>query len=150
MPLPALDVDREQVRMLCVQYGPREAARMCGIKEATVLDWCASGKWLADIRLAKAKPVNQSSPIKPPAQALTDTIVADGIATKTAAMIFAKLTSQHAAKLAETSPDEALAQAMNVKAVLGTAQIAGSWASAVGDGGTVVNIALIGMKLDQS
>lgn len=45
-------------------------------------------------------------------------------------MRYARLSAEHAVKLAETSPDEALAQAPNVKAVVGTAAIAGGWGDA--------------------
>lgn len=49
-----LDIDREAVRVLTVAVGPREAARQMGLKEATVLQWCHRGDWLAH-----TKPENQ-------------------------------------------------------------------------------------------
>lgn len=152
---PPLDVDRDQVRMLCIQHGPREAARMCGIAEATVLDWCAKGKWLADTRIRAAKlPMPPSmrpiAPIKTPVDALTEALIRDGNATRSAAMRYARLTSEHAATLAEASPEVALTQASDVKSAVQVAALAGSWAVASGDSAPVVNIALIGMKLGDS
>lgn len=53
MPAP-LAVDREQVRMLVVEHGVREAARRCNLNENTVLSWSDRGGWLDHL-----KPENQ-------------------------------------------------------------------------------------------
>lgn len=146
MPAP-LNVDKEQVRMLVLSVGVREAARQCGIKEATVQDWSAKGKWLADTRTviipAKLPPpasMRPTDPTRQPADALADTLRADGNATKLAAMRYARLTSNHAVALAETAPDEALEQAGNVKQVLQAAAIAGGWAVQDGQPSVSVNL----------
>lgn len=52
----ALDVDREQVRMLVLAVGVREAARQMGLNEKTVLHWSHTGNWLAHLRQPNAKP----------------------------------------------------------------------------------------------
>ena len=44
----ALDIDREQVQMMVLTYGVREAARMLGLSEDTVATWSARGRWLVD------------------------------------------------------------------------------------------------------
>lgn len=43
----AIQVDKEQVRMLVLSVGVREAARQMGIAESTVQYWSMTGKWLA-------------------------------------------------------------------------------------------------------
>lgn len=64
MPAP-LAVDREQVRMLAMELGPREAARRCNLKEDTVLQWSKRGNWLAHLREPDLmKPVSmQKTPV---------------------------------------------------------------------------------------
>ena len=52
-----LDIDKEQVRMLVLDIGVREAAKRLGISENTVLSWSRRGKWLEFLR----------QPPKPPA-----------------------------------------------------------------------------------
>jgi hypothetical protein len=37
--------DREAIRMLAIELGAREAARRCGIPEATVCKWASRYKW---------------------------------------------------------------------------------------------------------
>src|SRR5690348_6447695 len=44
----ALDIDREQVQMLALTYGVREAARMLDLPENTVKSWCTREGWLVD------------------------------------------------------------------------------------------------------
>lgn len=144
MPAP-LDVDREQVRMLVLSVGVREAARQMGIKESTVMQWSARGKWLEHTRAqpllpASMQPVIVSGVISP-ADALENTLREDGNATKTAGMKYARRAAEHAAKLAEESPDLALEQAANVKQVLQTAAIAGGWRDGE-TGGISVNLLL--------
>lgn len=61
MPAP-LDVDKEQVRMLVLSVGVREAARQMGIAEGTVQYWSMKGNWLEPTkdRLAELpKPLSQ-------------------------------------------------------------------------------------------
>ena len=61
----ALDVDKEQVQMLVLTYGVREAARMLGLSENTVAAWSARGAWLADIKplLPKVQATASIAPI---------------------------------------------------------------------------------------
>lgn len=41
-----LEIDRDQVRLLVVQHGVRETARILGLPMATVAAWSARGDWL--------------------------------------------------------------------------------------------------------
>lgn len=119
--------------MLVLSVGVREAARQMGLTEDAVRQWSSRGKWLEHITSPTppgpkpASMVSVTTVTKLPADCLHDSIADDGHATKVAAMRYARRTMEHAQKIAEESPDEALAQAPNVKAVLGTAQIAGGW-----------------------
>ena len=42
---PRLQADREAIRILAIELGAREAARRCGIPEATVCKWASRYKW---------------------------------------------------------------------------------------------------------
>lgn len=57
MAAPPLAVDKEKVRMLVLECGPREAARRMGLKEDTVNQWSKRGGWLKHLR-----PENQPKP----------------------------------------------------------------------------------------
>lgn len=136
-----LNVDREQVRMLVLSVGVREAARQCGISENTVLAWSNRGGWLQHI--TKPEPIERPASMQgaivaiKPADALQNTLAELGNRTKLAAMKYAAKTTEHAAEL---DAEEALAAANDMKAVVQTAAIAGSWQSSTG---TQVNIALL-------
>lgn len=118
MPAP-LAVDKEQVRMLVLAVGVREAARQLGIKEATVQDWSATGKWLAQTRSIPAiiaAPVYSGRPTNPtkPADALQKVLVERQNHTKLGLSLF----TARAARAASRLPKEALlANAADVKAV---------------------------------
>lgn len=149
MPAP-IAVDMEQVRMLVLSVGPREAARRLGLKEDTVCQWSARRGWLAHITDPRpvalpASMVSESNVIKPPADALRDIIAEDGQATRVAGMRYARRVTEAAARVAESDPVAALEMAKNVKSGLQSAAIAGSWQQAGVDGATtVINIALLG------
>jgi hypothetical protein len=49
MAAPALDVDKDAIKLLAIQHGVREAARMSGLAESTVQHWSRIGKWIADL-----------------------------------------------------------------------------------------------------
>lgn len=133
----AIQVDKEQVRMLVLSVGVREAARKMGLNEKTVLHWSHTGDWLKDCRPTPAIPAKLPPPASmtpsvnsvKPADALEDTLLSDGQATKVATMRFARKSAEYAANLAETDPEKALGHASDVKALAGAAQIVGGWAA---------------------
>lgn len=110
--------------MLCLDVGPREAARMCGIKEATVLDWCATGKWLDATRQkapALPPPASMVSPIVPikPADALANTLAERHGETK---LGLSKWTSKTAKALGNMNGEKAMAShqvAVSAASVMG-------------------------------
>lgn len=59
----ALDVNREEVRMLVVSVGCREAARQMGLDENTVLQWSARYGWLKGLREKPALPLSMRQPV---------------------------------------------------------------------------------------
>ena len=128
MPAP-LAVDKEQVRMLVLDVGVREAARKLGLAENTVLAWSNRGNWLAHLSQKPKLPASMQGAICAisPAQALQNTLEEDSQACKTHALRYAKRTLKHAADLAEVAPDEALTQAPNVQSAAKTAALAGAW-----------------------
>jgi hypothetical protein len=62
-----LDIDKEQVQMLVLTYGVREAARMLGLSENTVSTWSARGAWLADRPASVPLPPSMVKAVKAPA-----------------------------------------------------------------------------------
>lgn len=145
----AIAQDRDQVRMLAASIGQRAAARQLGLSQNTVKSICrraGDGPRRAKAALEAKYPVLAAAPNAPKAvEVLADTLVADGQATRIAAMRYARRASQRAAELPD---DEILEQAPNVKAVLGAAAIAGAWVgSGSGAGETVINIAMIGHEV---
>ena len=128
MPAP-LAVDKEQVRMLVMSVGVREAARRCKISESTVQAWSAKGRWIADMRHpshdATSPPlkVQPETPLQPlplsirpttqssgativtsPADVLADVLADDKRATVLAMSRASRRGIEHLAQLAD--PDE--------------------------------------------
>ncbi len=133
--MPAeLDVDKEQVRMLVLSVGAREAARRCNLKEDTVLQWSKRYGWLLHLREETKLPQSMQKQnvigVISPADTLERLIREGGNATKLAGMKYAQQVTEYAAEMARNEPETALAHAANVKAALQSASIAGSWQQA--------------------
>jgi hypothetical protein len=134
-PMPApLDVDREQVRMLVLSVGVREAARQCNLSENTVLAWANRGGWLDAIKDAlrpqslpqlpqSMRPTVAIGAIKP-VDALANTLLDDSKATKVAASRFARRVVEYSADM---EPEIALEQARNVKEAVTIAEKVHGW-----------------------
>ena len=115
----AIQVDKDQVKMLVLNLGVREAARQCGLNENTVLDWSRAGQWLSETRPTPAKlppPASLVGPISPikPADAMANVLAENKKRTMLALSSYVAKTSEHAETL---SGEEALASAPSVKAV---------------------------------
>ena len=82
----ALNIDKEAVKMLVIQYGVREAARQLGLPEPTVAAWSARGKWLADLPRSTPLPASmvQSPAISAinPSTALVSAMKEDSLQTR--------------------------------------------------------------------
>lgn len=152
------DIDWSGIRAASVSVGVREAARQAARNLSSdeqerfvfrVLKRSQREGWVTAIAEAKASVIVQnampmSSVVLKGSEALAHTLLEDGNATKLAGMKYARRTTEYAARLAEESPEKALAEANNVKASLQSAALAGSWRDGSEGGGTVINIALLG------
>lgn len=132
----ALDVNREAVRLLVVQYGVREAARQMGLNEDTVAAWSARGKWLADLPRSVPLPpsmVRPASDASNPAQALAKAMLEDSVQTRASLL---RTTRRAVARAERCDDDELMTQ--EVAGVLHshakTAALAGGWATQTGPG----------------
>lgn len=114
MAAPRTD-DREQVRMLVLSVGAREAARQAGIPENTVLAWCHRFGWLEHVKPQEielpASMRGASSAIKP-ADALQNILSERKLKTRLALSKYVREASHEAA----IAPNK-LAIANDVKAV---------------------------------
>lgn len=148
----ALDVDREQVRMLVLSIGVREAARKMHLSENTVLAWSNREGWLdqfrdqGEKRPLSMRPTNAIGAIKP-ADALANTLMEDGNETRIQGMRYARRVTTRAAELAQSDPDVALTLAGDVKSALQSAALAGSWKD--GSGETSVSLQFFSIVQDR-
>ncbi len=133
-----LDVDREQVRMLVLSVGVREAARQMGLNEATVQAWSARLGWLehvtSPVEIVKpASMVAATTATKSPADALESVLRQRKDNTRLGLSRYVERMSQRAAEGAE------LKHAQDLKAV---AAIAGTvWPEQ--SGSVTVNIVAV-------
>lgn len=132
MPAP-LAVDKEQVRMLVVQYGTREAARRCNLNENTVLAWSNRGGWLAHLKPENQPKLPESmqptvaiGAIKP-ADAQAEAMKEDSKACKAATLRYGRRTLEAAADLSDEEPIKALAMAPDVASTVKSVALAGEW-----------------------
>jgi len=119
--------------MLVISVGVREAARQMGIAEPTVQAWSARYGWLEHLtspaKIEKPLSMKGATVATKPADALRNILQENSLATRTAALRYAKATTEHAANVAEDDPKTALTIAQDVKAVVQTAALAGGWAA---------------------
>lgn len=98
---PPLDVNKEEVRMLVISVGVREAARQMGLSENTVLAWANRGGWiqaLTDARERKNMSM-QSRAIVKPVDALKNVLTEHSVQTRLSLAVAAR----NMAKTAETA-----------------------------------------------
>lgn len=74
----ALDVDREQARMLCMEVGYAEASRRTGIKHGTLRQWGARGGWTVREPLPPTMQKVTVTGVTAPADALQE-VISEGI-----------------------------------------------------------------------
>lgn len=100
MPAP-LDVDKEQVQMLVLTYGVREAARMLGLSENTVSAWSARGAWLAEMPVPHKPflPKVQATASVAPVNALVNAMKADALEGRAAALLISRRALERTAKM---------------------------------------------------
>lgn len=134
----AIDVDREQVRMLVLSVGVREAARKLELSEDTVKSWSLRGNWLAKPEHVLPPTVMQCrAPDAPkPADALAAALAEDERETRISL-------SKAARRLASASESADLGQAADVLSSAKVASLVHKWGDGSQQGATVVlNLAL--------
>jgi|SRR5882757_8069497 len=126
-----LEIDKEQVRMLVLQVGPREAARRCNLNENTVLQWSSRYGWLEHLREEPERPKSmQPRPVInviSPVEALERKQAEDSKACRTAALSYGRSTLEAAAELAKEAPLKALCMASDVASTVKSVSIAADW-----------------------
>ena len=148
----ALEIDREQVRIVAVQIGVREAARQFGLPEATVQAWSAREEWFAKKR-EQEQIVESARNQKIERQGLQP------VATKTAAEVLrdysgttrlshAKVADKVAKSLEIKDADELLVNMQNVLSAGKHAALVHGWQA--GTGGTSVRLDLLAGTLEMT
>lgn len=144
MPAP-LDVDREQYRPLVMELGYAETSRRTGIKEGTLRQWGNRFGWLDYL---KAKPQVPSSIAKVPVTGVTkapdayaELLAADERETRLSL-------SRAARSLASKAETADLDQAADALKTGKLAALVHRWADGSEGVSVVVNMALMGVRLD--
>lgn len=140
---PPLAIDKEQVRMLVLSVGVREAARQLDLNQETVAAWSARGDWLAHTRekpvLPKSmQPIASGASIKP-ADALTEILTTEAKETRQ----FLSKTAHKAAKRAsEQTGNEIIASSDKVLNIGKLAALTHGW-NKDDAGGSRINVNLL-------
>jgi hypothetical protein len=141
-----LDVNRENVKMLALQYGCREAARMTGINVNTVLQWSSRFGWFDHLREEPEKPVSMQKQavigVIEPSVAMAKAQREDSEASRSAALRISRKTLEKTAELADTEPLKVMAMANDVKSMTSVAASAGNWQQP-GTAGTAVAVNIL-------
>lgn len=125
----ALDVDRQQVKMLAISVGVREAARQMDLPEETVKKWCTREGWLKDLPRSQQMPPTILRPVPNvpnAANCLVNTLRNDLFETRASHVRIAR----RAASALEQKPDAALIDADVVPSILALgkhAALVGGW-----------------------
>lgn len=141
---PPLDIDRDEVRILALQHGAREAARMCGLNENTVIQWASRFNWFAPCRPTPAtiplpptlKPINPIdnkgaiSVIKP-VDAVINSIAEDEKRTKTALARAIRVGAEHASNM---DGEKVMDKSRQIKDLAGAGALIHGWGDKASDG----------------
>lgn len=140
---PALDIDKEQVRMLVLSIGVRPAAAKLGLPVSTVGTWSEEGKWLACTKPQPAtmpKPASMVNPNNPnisPANALAQTIQDHERATKTALARAIRAGAEHASTMLGS---EVVDKSRQIKDLAGAGAVIHAWSGGDKQAGNTINI----------
>lgn len=144
MPAP-IKVDKDQVRMLVLAVGVREAARQMGLPETAVQQWSCRGKWLAKTRPTPAAlplPASMQSVTtvrQTPADALSAVLADDAKETRLSL-------SRSARNLAQQAETALLDQAGDVLSAAKVASVVHRWDADKQGPAVAVNIAILGQS----
>ena len=94
--MTATPVSKEEVRLLAIQIGVREAARRLGLNEDRVCKWSERGKWFSTPNQIKSKQATVST-VSKAGDVLLDELTANGNETKLKLSRYAKKQAEHLA-----------------------------------------------------
>jgi len=130
----ALEIDRDEVKLIALSVGVREAARQYGLPEATVQAWSARYGWFAQ-REQEVAIVEAAKELKRERQGLQPIATSPAeILKRTGPNTRAKLAiavEKQAESLAETDAQELVLMAQTVTTVINGAAKLHSWAITV-------------------
>ncbi len=169
MPAP-LAVDKEAVRVLVVAVGVREAAARLKLPVGTVAAWSARGDWLQG-KAAIASAISGASspekaaiaatlppsmrPVVPVTHATGAINAADALAqsladdSKASRLSLSRGLRRVAAHVERMDPEEALEQAQNVKATVGSLATVHAWEAKQPAAQVMVSVQMLGMRPDE-
>lgn len=147
----ALEIDREQVRIVAVQIGVREAARQFGLSEETVKSWSKREGWLVQDTENKelveqaTKQLREKQGLPPVAPTAAEILRNYSGTTR---LSHAKVAEKVAKSLEIKDADEILVNMPNVLAAGKHAALVHGWQ--VGQGGTSVRLDLLAGTLEMT
>ncbi len=130
----SIPVNKEAIRVLVIQHGQREAARIAGINENTVRSWALRYKWSTPTAATKTQPNGHSALV----ERVTDEIAECERETRLGLARYSK----RAAKDAESA---SLRESPYVHKAAQVAGIAFKWDAKEQSNNTVVNVAILGV-----
>lgn len=142
----ALDIDREQIRMLYMELGAAETARKTGIPDGTIRQWAARGNWQAAFLPQRQlppsiRPVTVTGVTKP-ADALAQILAEDRDATRLAA-------SRNVKRAMQSYDDEDAttirSEADRMKSLVTVAEKSQDWESGKPTPATMVSIQVLSL-----
>jgi hypothetical protein len=159
MPAPRTDIDRDGIAARVALQGVRQTAKATGLAPSTVMDIArAKGVKVPEKamrlvpvepeRIASARVTSAHASAQPAHKVIQDELSRLGSESRLSAALYAQRTLKYASDVAQDAPEMALADAQNVKAVVGVAQganVPGFERQSEQSAGTVVNIALLGL-----
>ena len=119
--MTATPVSKEEVRLLAIEIGVREAARRLGLNEDRVCKWSERGKWFTTPKQEKAKMAVVSS-VSKPANILLDELAENERETRLSL-------SRYAKRAARDAENATLKDSPYVKAAAQVAGIVHKWDS---------------------
>ena len=131
--------DKEAVKVLALQHGVREAARLCNLPEYRVLKWSQRdplGAWTVQKQIAQLTPIKGnhtlSSTSSSPSDALRSTLTERSNQTK---LGLSKAAAKAAEHLAQSEPIEILTRSRQMHDVAKTASTVHGWEAGAKDVG---------------
>ncbi len=133
--MTATPVNKEAIRVLVIQHGQREAARIAGLNENTVRSWAMRYHWSTPTAATKTQPNGHSALV----DRVTDELAECERETRLGLARYSKRAAQDAEKAS-------LREAPYVHKAAQVAGIAFKWDAKEQGNNTVVNVAILGIQ----